>query len=229
MKRRYNAASVAHGAMGDMTAGFSGRRLKRGAVIVAGAFGTSWLAGKIVEKAGITNKLLSTGITFLTAGLAATGAKFARLSGETSNEILAGGIVAGMTEGLSGIFPAYIKPIGMSDWSSEMGHGWSNVLSGMGDEATTKQVRRAFSLNDSADQRQVSHHMVAGYATPDLGHENSTALGAWHPGQLYKGTGGVRGMKDYGGPGSPHFTMQGVRPGFNGAADAAVSEHIASM
>lgn len=209
-RRRHNAGamSLTQHPVKAALAGFNLGELKSAGVAIGGAFGTSWLAGKVASMIGVQNKLLSTGLTLLTAGGLAVGARKLNLSKKTADDILLGGMIAGVTEGLSGIFPQYIKPIGMHGAENELGINWN--LEGMNDEATVSQIRHTIGTGS--------------WATPSPGHQETTAMHGlgWHPGQLYRGT------SDYAGPRTPEFTLQGVRPGFNAYADAMVSEHIAS-
>lgn len=140
--------------------GFKTERLKNAGFGVAGALATNFvskkaldLAGSVIPKDGIANKVAKVGVTLLTAGLVAYVAKKAVPS--RANAILVGGIFAGGLQGLTAFFPDAMKGMsGLGDIADENGWAWN-----LGDYADLRQMAAPVPmrqpLGDYADPRQI--------------------------------------------------------------------------
>ena len=125
------------------TEGFHLPVIKTAVTVVAGSFITSFLSKKI--SGFIPGGLGSSSIgkvatTLLTAGLVGAAAK--KVIPARANELFAGGVISGVTEGLNEFLPDSFKSaLGMKGW--DLQNEWSGGFA-MGDFADPRQMQNAF-------------------------------------------------------------------------------------
>lgn len=156
------------------TRGFHLNTIKTAATVVAGSFITSFLSGKAQSALPVlgSNRFVKVATTLLTAGLVGYAAK--KVAPGRANELFAGGMISGVTEGLAEVFPN-IKAIGTSgleDFANPMNVGMPYQMHGLQDFMDPRQVGGAISarqpiagLNEFVSIPAIAHApgLMAGY------------------------------------------------------------------
>jgi hypothetical protein len=171
-KCRSNPASITAAPMKAVTSAFSKDLLVRGGVIVAGNLATTLAADALISRVDmLKNKWVNVVTVLVTAGVAGTLAK--KYLPKYGDDILLGGMLAGLTRGLKTAFPnqfgnlsgdddldglddfvnpnQVMRPIGMNDYADPRQLMAPIGVSGFGDSATVPQATRAMQLDGLAD------------------------------------------------------------------------------